>query len=50
MPHWVLQYLRFALFALCAALVGWLVYKLAATQSKLPAGGVPSLLIRSNGR
>jgi NADH-quinone oxidoreductase subunit H len=49
MPSGVLQYLKFALFGLCVALLAWMIYKLATTHSKLPVSGVPGL-IRSNGR
>ncbi len=41
MPVVVLNYLKYVLGVLCAVAVIWLAWKLATTQSKLPAGGVP---------
>ena len=50
MPNVVLQYLKYGLGGLCALVFVWLVVKLVTTNTKLPGGGVPNMLGRTNGR
>jgi NADH-quinone oxidoreductase subunit H len=44
MPPVVSKYLKYGMSGVCVVLVAWMVWKLATTHSKLPAGGVPNFM------